>query len=95
MKTATKWPRPKDRFPRRLPAREGRVKTDDQGATMASVGQEDTQAPQSTHTSGSIQRAPFFSLIALVGHSLSHAPQLTHASVILYAMSLPLDTVDE
>lgn len=61
-----------------------------QGATMASVGQEEMQAPQSTQLAGSIHRAPFFSLIAPVGHSPSQAPQLTQASVILCAMIVPL-----
>jgi len=57
-----------------------------QPAMMASVGQTDAQAPQSMQTSGSIQRALSFSLIALTGHSLSQEPQLVHASVTLYAM---------
>jgi hypothetical protein len=50
---------------------------------MASVGQDDWQAPQSTQRAGSIQRASFFSEMAPLGHSLSQAPQLMQASVIL------------
>ena len=56
-------------------------------AMIASVGQLDAQAPQSMHLSGSMTRASFFSLIADTGHSPSQAPQLTQASVILYAMA--------
>lgn len=58
------------------------------GGNIASVGQTEAQAPHSVHLSGSIQRIPFFSLIASTGHSGSHAPQFTQASVILYAMTL-------
>jgi hypothetical protein len=50
---------------------------------IASVGQTEAQLPQSMHFAGSIQRAPFFSLMAWTGHSGSQAPQLTHASVTL------------
>jgi len=50
---------------------------------MASVGQVEAQAPQSMHLEESIQRAPFFSLIASTGHSGSQAPQFTQASVTL------------
>jgi hypothetical protein len=53
---------------------------------MASVGHTAAQAPQSEHFSGSIHRALSFSEIASTGHSLSHEPQLTQASVTLYAM---------
>jgi hypothetical protein len=58
---------------------------------MASVGHTDTQLPQSMHVSGSIHRASFFSLIAETGHSLSHAAQFMHASVILYAIAVLLE----
>jgi len=58
----------------------------DQPATIASTGHTAAQAPQSMQTSGSIQRALFFSLIAEVGHSLSQAPQFVHLSVTLYAI---------
>jgi hypothetical protein len=61
-----------------------------QPATIASVGQTAAQAPQSTHLAGSIQRAPFFSLIASEGHLDSQAPQFTHASVTLWAMETSL-----
>jgi hypothetical protein len=62
-----------------------------QPATIASVGQVDAQLPQSMHLSGSIQRASFFSLMAVTGHSPSQAPQLMQASVILYAMAVLLE----
>jgi hypothetical protein len=62
-------------------------------ATIASVGQAEAQVPQSMHTEGSIQRASFFSLMALTGHSPSQAPQLTQASVTLYAMAVLLESV--
>jgi len=54
-----------------------------QPAIIASVGQTEAQLPQSVHLSGSIQRRPFFSLIASTGHSESQAAQLTQASVTL------------
>jgi hypothetical protein len=54
-----------------------------QPALIASVGQTEAQLPQSMHLAGSIQRAPFFSLMAWTGHSGSQAPQFTHASVTL------------
>ena len=54
-----------------------------QPAIIASVGQTEAQLPQSVHKSGSIQRRPFFSLIASTGHSESQAAQLTQASVTL------------
>jgi hypothetical protein len=50
---------------------------------MASTGQTPAQAPQSTHFSGSIQRLPSFSEIAVWGHSASQALQLTQASEIV------------
>jgi hypothetical protein len=56
-------------------------------AAMASTGQTPAQEPQSLHLPGSIQRRLSFSEIASVGHSLSQEPQLTHASLILYAIS--------
>ncbi len=52
---------------------------------MASVGQTAAHEPQSVHLAGSIQRRLFFSLMAWTGHSDSQAPQLTQASVTLYA----------
>jgi hypothetical protein len=52
-------------------------------SAIASVGQEATQAPQSEHFAGSIQRLSSFSEIASTGHSLSHEPQFTHSSLIL------------
>jgi hypothetical protein len=52
-------------------------------AAIASVGQALTQAPQSTHLSGSIQCFPSFSEIASEGHSLTQEPQFTHVSLIL------------
>jgi hypothetical protein len=61
-----------------------------QPATIASVGHTDAQLPQSMQVSGLIQRASFFSLIAVTGHSLSQAPQLTQASVTLYAITFSL-----
>jgi hypothetical protein len=45
---------------------------------MASTGQSDAQAPQSTHLEASIQRLSFFSEIASEGQLLSQAPQLEH-----------------
>jgi hypothetical protein len=60
---------------------------------MASVGHVEAQVPQSMHLSGSIQRASFFSLMAVTGHSPSQAPQFTQASVILYAIVLSLNAV--
>jgi hypothetical protein len=54
-----------------------------QPGMMASVGQTAAQLPQSVHLAGSIQRNPFFSLIASTGHSESQAAQFTQASVTL------------
>lgn len=61
-----------------------------QPGIIASVGQTATQAPQSVHFAGSIQRTSFFSLIASTGHSGSHAAQLMQASVTLWAIEVPL-----
>jgi hypothetical protein len=55
-------------------------------AAIASVGQEATQAPQSTHLSGSIQCLPSFSEIASDGQSLTQEPQFTQVSLILWAI---------
>jgi hypothetical protein len=51
--------------------------------TIASVGQELTQAPQSVHAAGSIAYVPSFSEIASTGQSLTQEPQFTQASEIL------------
>ena len=53
------------------------------GASIASDGQTSTQAPQSVQVSASITYLPSPSLIASTGHSLSHAPQEMHSSLIV------------
>jgi hypothetical protein len=55
-------------------------------AAIASVGHDATQAPQSTHLSGSIQCLPSFSEIASDGQSLTQEPQFTQVSLILWAI---------
>jgi len=62
---------------------QGPPRRPDQGAWMASTGQESTQAPQSMQMAGSIARASPCSLMALTGQVSSQAPQLMHASVML------------
>ena len=55
-------------------------------STGAPTGQTFAQFPQLMQTSGSITYVVSPSLIALTGHSDAQVPQLTHASVILYAI---------
>lgn len=54
----------------------------DYSGEMASTGQTSTQEPQSVQASASISYFPSPSLIASTGHSLAHAPQLIHSSLI-------------
>jgi hypothetical protein len=67
----------------RVPAPLVPVVSKSYSATIASVGHEPTQAPQSVQTSGSITCVPSFSEIASTGQSLTHEPQFTQASLIL------------
>ena len=55
-------------------------------ATIAPVGQEASQVPQSRHASASITYFPSPSEIASAGHSPAHVPHATHSSVITYAI---------
>jgi hypothetical protein len=55
----------------------------------ASTGQTSEQAPQSMQRSVWMSYWVSPSEIALDGHSGSQAPQLMHASEILYAMHIP------
>ena len=57
--------------------------TPDYSSEIASVGQALVQAPQLTQVAPSMTRLSPFSLIALTGHSPSHAPQLMQASGLI------------
>lgn len=54
-------------------------------STGAPTGQTPAHAPQEMHAPSSTLNLPSPSEIALTGHSLSHAPQLIHSSLIIYA----------
>ena len=58
----------------------------DYSSTIASVGQTLAHVPHSTQVSASITYLPSPPEIASTGHSPAHVPQLTHSSVITYAM---------
>ena len=83
-KKKKKEPGPKGSPPRTGPPLGG------QPSEIASVGQAEAHTPQLMQILASITRLPSCSLIALCGHSPSHAPQFMQASEILYAMVILL-----
>ena len=54
----------------------------------AATGQTEAQAPQSMQISASITWMLLPSVIASTGHAAIHAPQLTHYSLIKYAITI-------
>ena len=54
----------------------------------AATGQTEAQAPQSMQISASITWMLSPSVIASTGHAAIHAPQLTHSSLIKYAIAI-------